>query len=101
MMPFTDYLAMVMHLGDNKMTQALKARPPTHKRSRHTPPVRRSAETNDLTASRHERVAKPPVPVTREVLVPLDGTASAEHALPWAIRIAESTGAQVRAVYVH
>lgn len=83
------------------MTQALKARPPTHKSSRHASPVRRSAETNDRIASRHERVTKPPVPVIREVLVPLDGTASAEHALPWAIRIAESAGAQVRAVYVH
>jgi nucleotide-binding universal stress UspA family protein len=37
----------------------------------------------------------------RDVLVPLDGTRHAEHALPWALRIADQTGSQIRLVHVH
>lgn len=40
-------------------------------------------------------------PAIREVLVALDGSAYAEHALPWAIRIAELAKTQVRLVHVH
>jgi nucleotide-binding universal stress UspA family protein len=50
------------------------------------------------------RATKGRGPVTkhvRDVLVPLDGTRHAEHALPWALRIADQTGAQIRLVYVH
>jgi nucleotide-binding universal stress UspA family protein len=37
----------------------------------------------------------------REVIVPLDGSPYAEHALPWAIQIATLAGARVRLVHVH
>ncbi len=37
----------------------------------------------------------------REVIVPLDGSPYAEHALPWAIQLAHSAGARVRLVHVH
>jgi len=42
-----------------------------------------------------------PVAQVRDVLVPLDGSRAAEHALPWALRIASQTGAQLRLAYVH
>ncbi len=50
------------------------------------------------------RAAKRRGPVAkqvRDVLVPIDGTRHAEHALPWALRIADQTGAQIRLAYVH
>jgi nucleotide-binding universal stress UspA family protein len=37
----------------------------------------------------------------REVIVPLDGSPHAEHALPWAIQIATLASASVRLVHVH
>jgi nucleotide-binding universal stress UspA family protein len=40
-------------------------------------------------------------PAFREVLVPVDGSSYAEHALPWAIQWATLAGAPLRLVYVH
>jgi nucleotide-binding universal stress UspA family protein len=37
----------------------------------------------------------------REVIVPLDGSPYAEHALPWAIQIASLAGTRLRLVHVH
>jgi nucleotide-binding universal stress UspA family protein len=37
----------------------------------------------------------------RSILVPVDGTSFAEHALPWALGIARRAGAEVRVVLVH
>jgi nucleotide-binding universal stress UspA family protein len=37
----------------------------------------------------------------RNLLVPLDGSAASEHALPWALALARSTGAAVHLVHVH
>lgn len=37
----------------------------------------------------------------REVIVPLDGSPNAEHALPWAIQLADAAGVRVRLVHVH
>lgn len=37
----------------------------------------------------------------REIIVPLDGSSYAEHALPWAIHIAELAGGRVRLLHVH
>jgi nucleotide-binding universal stress UspA family protein len=37
----------------------------------------------------------------REIIVPLDGTSYAEHALPWGIHIAELAGGRVRLLHVH
>jgi nucleotide-binding universal stress UspA family protein len=37
----------------------------------------------------------------REVIVPLDGSPYAEHALPWAIQFAALAGGRVRLVHVH
>ena len=37
----------------------------------------------------------------REVLVPLDGSVVAEHALPWAIEIAAKAGARLRLLHIH
>jgi nucleotide-binding universal stress UspA family protein len=37
----------------------------------------------------------------REVIVPLDGSPYAEHALPWALQIASLAGTRLRLVHVH
>lgn len=83
------------------MIKSLKARPPTHRNSRHLSSVHRGAEPYNRASPRVESTGRGVIPVIRDVVVPLDGTASAEHALPWALRIAESVGARVRVVYVH
>lgn len=41
------------------------------------------------------------IPPFRQVVVPLDGSPYAEHALPWAIHLAELAGVRVRIVHVH
>ena len=79
------------------MVRTLQARPPTLPDSKLISPARRHSQLDAISApgSKHR------VPVLREVLVPLDGSLSAEHALPWAIRIAESAKANIRLVHVH
>lgn len=53
-------------------------------------------------AVRPSRIQEPgDEPALREVIVPLDGSPYAEHALPWAIQIASLAGVQVRLVHVH
>jgi nucleotide-binding universal stress UspA family protein len=55
-------------------------------------------------AAQRERVqtaAASKEPSFREVLVPLDGSSYAEHALPWAIQIATLAGAQLRVMHIH
>ena len=39
--------------------------------------------------------------MNQKILVPLDGSAFAEQALPWALRIARHTGAELDLVRVH
>jgi nucleotide-binding universal stress UspA family protein len=61
----------------------------------------RAATTNEL-ALKTRRGNQPSDELTfREVIVPLDGSSYAEHALPWAIQIASLAGARLRLVHVH
>lgn len=83
------------------MLRTLQARPPTLEDPKLIPLVRRQTQLSDLSSTSQETVSKRRVPMIREVLVALDGSASAEHALPWAIRIAESAKAQIRVVHIH
>ena len=83
------------------MIRTLQARPPTLPDSKRISLARRQGQLGDLSSPSQTPVSKQPVPVIREVLVALDGSLSAEHALPWAIRIAESAKAQIRLVHVH
>jgi nucleotide-binding universal stress UspA family protein len=52
-----------------------------------------------VVASRPESVPRPPPP--RALLVPLDGTPAAEHALPHAIALARRSGAELRLAQVY
>lgn len=66
------------------------------------PPLLRRG--NVVATSPHRPAKKKCIPVPRrlrDVLVPLDGSRHAEHALPWALRIADETGAQIHLVHVH
>jgi nucleotide-binding universal stress UspA family protein len=40
-------------------------------------------------------------PLFKEVVVPLDGSPYAEHALPWGIQLAKLAGVRIRIVHVH
>lgn len=71
-------------------------------------PLRLRAGLATGTATKNERTLKtrrgrqPSDELTfREVVVPLDGSSYAEHALPWAIQIASLAGARLRLVHVH
>jgi nucleotide-binding universal stress UspA family protein len=64
-------------------------------------PTARQAMSKE-SAGHSPRAAEKPGELTfREVIVPLDGTPFAEHALPWAIQIAELAGAPLRMIHVH
>jgi nucleotide-binding universal stress UspA family protein len=63
-----------------------------------------------VTDGRTRRPPVSPAPMTtalapdqaiHEIAVPLDGSPYAEHALPWAIQLAEAKGARIRLVHVH
>jgi nucleotide-binding universal stress UspA family protein len=58
-------------------------------------PIRRVARRAELLEAPSEELT------FREVIVPVDGSPYAEHALPWAIQIATLAGARVRLVHVH
>lgn len=80
------------------MVRTLQARPPTGK----TPSEAAIREERKKQSSSRSRTStENRVAAIREVLVPLDGSEAAEHALPLALRIAESANAKVRIVYVH
>ena len=71
-------------------------------------PLRLRAGLPTGTATKNERTLKtrrgkkPSDELTfREVIVPLDGSPYAEHALPWAIQIASLAGTRLRLVHVH
>lgn len=52
--------------------------------------------------TRDERVPSDlSLPTIREVVVPVDGSEFAEHALPWAIQIADRAKARIRLVHIH
>jgi nucleotide-binding universal stress UspA family protein len=42
-----------------------------------------------------------PIPTLRKIIVPLDGSAFGEHAIPLALRIAKLSGASVELVHIH
>lgn len=42
-----------------------------------------------------------PIPALRRIIVPLDGSAFGEHAIPLALRIAKLSGASVELVHIH
>jgi len=92
---------LTLRSGDKEMIRTLQARPPTLPDPKRISLARRHDQLGDLSSPSQAPVNKQPVPVIREVLVALDGSLSAEHALPWAIRIAESAKAQIRLVHVH
>jgi nucleotide-binding universal stress UspA family protein len=92
---------LTLRLGDKEMIRTLQARPPTLPDPKRISLARRQGQLGDLSSPSQTPVSKRRVRVLREVLVPLDGSLSAEHALPWAIRIAESAKAQIQLVQVH
>ncbi len=62
---------------------------------------REDGEQTDLAADDATGCAVVALPRFRSLLVPLDGSAFAEHALPFAMALAKSCGARIRVLHVH
>ena len=96
-------------LKDNTMTPYSAKLAPTHFNAPKSDsfrvrvsPTARETSTKRNVAVRPGILPKPANELTfREVIVPLDGTPYAEHALPWALQIATLADARVRVVHVH
>ena len=83
------------------MIRTLQARPPTFDDPNLAVLAGAQCTTGNLSPLVQATDTSLCVPRIREVLVALDGTVSSEHALPWALHIAEVAEAQVRIVHVH